>query len=62
MSCTDLVALQILRWLHSIQSGKKTAVHLNDISGAFDRIHTHKLLTKLKRCGVNDALLNFFAD
>ena len=62
MRCTDLVAVQILRWLQAIQSGKKTAVLLSDISITFDRGHTERLLTKLKRCGLNDVLLNFFAD
>ena len=56
------MAVQILRWLQAIQSGKKTAVLLSDISSAFDRVHREKLLTKLKRCGLNDVLLNFFAD
>ena len=61
MSCTDLVAIQILRW-QTIQSSKKTAVLLNYISIAFDPLHREKVLTKLKRSGLNDVLLNFFAD
>ena len=60
--CTDLVLLLISRWLLDFQRKRKVGVFLSDISGAFDRVDANKLLMKLKRLGVCEVLLHFFAD
>ena len=50
-----------MRWIQAIQTVKKEAVLLSDISGAFDKVHKERLMSKIKRCGFNDLLINFFA-
>ena len=35
---------------------------LNDISGAFDRVDTKKLLAKMRRLGICETLMAFFED
>ena len=45
-SCRDLVALVIAIWLLEFHQGKRVAVYLGDVSGAFDRVDTTLLLKK----------------
>ena len=42
------LAFAILKWLSLFADGKKVGVHLADVSGAFDRVSTPRLLQKLR--------------
>ena len=58
-SCRDLIALVTGRWLLQLHEGKRIAVYLSDISGAFDRVSTEILLAKLRAVGVAETLIRF---
>ena len=60
--CPDLVLLLICSWLRDFQLRRKVGIFLRDIAGAFDRVDTDILLSKLRRLGVCDVFLEFFAD
>ena len=60
--CTDLVLLLMCSWLLAFQRRRKVGVFLSDIAGAFDRVDASKLLQKLRRLGVCDALMALFTD
>ena len=56
-SCKDLLALNVLEWLWQLHSGRKVAVYCSDVSGAFDRVWTCRLLDKLRQKGVEGPIL-----
>ena len=58
-SARDLSTLCICTWLLAICRGKKIALYLSDISGAFDKVFKDFLLAKLYQAGVGDAFLDF---
>jgi len=58
-SARDLSTLCICTWLLAICRGKKIALYLSDISGAFDKVFKDFLLAKLYQAGVGDTFLNF---
>ena len=58
-SCRDLVTLLVCTWLLSMEEGKKTGVLLTDISGAFDRVETARLVEKCRAAGVGPAFCAF---
>ena len=60
--CTDLVLLLVCSWLLAFQRRRKIGVFLSDISGAFDRVKTTKLLAKMRRLGICETLMAFFED
>ena len=60
--CTDLVLLLVCSWLWAFQQKQKVGVFLSDISGAFDRVDTKKLLAKMRRLGICETLMAFFED
>ena len=60
LSCSDLVAALVGSWLLALEKGEKVGVYLSDISGAFDKVETERLLSKLKAAGLNTQLLAFF--
>ena len=60
-SCRDLITLRVLRWLNAIHTGRKSAIFLSDISGAFDRVGTELLLKKYERAGVGAIVLQFLS-
>ena len=62
MSHSDLVAFSMCSWLLEIQNGNKVALFLANISGAFDRVHSEKMISKLRRAGLNEDFLKLFAD
>ena len=43
--------------LKSFSRGKKVALFLSDIVGAFDRVSADLLVQKLRRTGLNEALV-----
>ena len=55
--CKDALALNTLQWLWAFNSGKQVGVYCSDVSGAFDRVETGRLLNKLRALGVGDKLL-----
>ena len=61
LSCGDLVATLVCTWLLAMENREKVGVYLSDISGAFDRVETGRLLAKLRAAGVNDVMLRFLA-
>ena len=61
VSCNDLVAALTCSWILAVENREKVGVYLSDISGAFDKVETGRLLAKLKAAGFNDELLRFLA-
>ena len=43
-------------------TGRKTGLYCSDVSGAFDKVETGRLLQKLKAAGLNETLLTFLKD
>ena len=58
-SCRDLVALVSAKWLLVLHKGRRVAVYLGDVSGAFDRVSSSLLLQKLQAVGVSITLIRF---
>ena len=52
----DLLGLNVVRWLWSFHTGKKVGLYCSDVSGAFDRVDTDRLLRKLWQKGVRGTL------
>ena len=55
--CRDLLALNLLDWTWNLHNGRKVALYCSDVSGAFDRVDTDRLLEKLQRKGLKGELL-----
>ena len=62
LSCSDLVATLVNSWILALNRRQKVGVYLSDISGAFDKVETKRLLAKLRAAGLNDTFLAFFDD
>ena len=62
MSHSDLVAFSMCSWLLEIQNGNNIALFLANIAGAFDRVHSEKMISKLRCAGLNEDFLKLFAD
>ena len=45
----DALAVLLLTWVCELADGKKIAVYCSDVSGAFDRVRTSRLVAKLKQ-------------
>ena len=58
-SCRDLITLRMLNWILAAHNNMKTGFFLSDISGAFDRVESKKLLNKLEHTGISPKLLHF---
>ena len=58
-SCRDLVALLISRWIWALDNGFKIAIHLSDISRAFDRVDKEFLTQRLRDISLPTALVDF---
>jgi hypothetical protein len=61
-SSNDLLALLATTWLSAFESHGKIGAFLSDISGAFDRVPTARLIRKLIRSGVGAKMAAFLAD
>ena len=57
LSANDLVAAQVCSWILALTLRKKIGVYLSDISGAFDKVETDRLLAKLTATGINSTFL-----
>ena len=55
--CKDALALNLLQWLWWLDSGKKVGLYCSDVSGAFDRVSSERLLAKLYKQGVRGKVL-----
>ena len=44
----DVLALLALKWVRSLGRGRKIAVYCSDVSGAFDKVSSKRLLAKLE--------------
>ena len=52
----DALAFLTIEWIAQLNRRGKVAVYCSDVSGAFDRVETKRLLEKLKAKGVNRKL------
>ena len=48
----DAIAYLTLTWLDLLRRGNKIAVYLSDVSGAFDKVDSNRLIQKLERKGL----------
>jgi len=55
--CKDALLLNVLEWLWAFQHDEIIALYCSDVSGAFDRVKSTKLLSKLERKGVPPPML-----
>ena len=53
----DAVAFYVLSWIQALCSGCKVGVYCSDVSGAFDRVSSERLVRKLANYGVHADLL-----
>ena len=60
-SCRDLVTVVVCNWLLGFHEGQKIGIYDSDISGAFDRVETERLLSKCRRAGLNKIWLLFLS-
>ena len=56
----DVLALLLLTWIQGFNNRRKFAVYCADVSGAFDRVKTTRLLQKLEAKGVPSRWLALF--
>ena len=56
-SCRDLLALLVAEWIQGMAHGKKVGCFFSDISGAFDRVCSSRMISKLAAAGVAPSLL-----
>ena len=57
----DALAYNVLSWILAISTRGRVGLYCSDVFGAFDRVSTLRLLTKLRRACVPLALLPIFA-
>ena len=53
----DALAQLVLTWISTMSRQRKIAVYCSDVSGAFDKVNSRRLLRKLRARGVPDAIL-----
>ena len=56
----DVIAFLVMTWLFAFASNKIVAVYCSDVAGAFDRVHKHRLLGKLRGSGLHPKLVKIF--
>ena len=56
----DCLAAMSLQWISSMNRRQKTAVYCSDVSGAFDRVDTPRMVAKLQSQGVHPKLVSVF--
>ena len=49
----DALAWNVLKWLGAASRGLKLGIYCSDVSGAFDRVSSHRLLDKLRHKGLH---------
>ena len=53
--------MNVIQWLWWFSQGKRIGLYCSDVSGAFDKVESVRLLTKLEHVGVRGQLLTFLA-
>ena len=53
----DALALNVLHWIFSFNSGSRVALYCSDVAGAFDRVSGPRLIDKLAAKGLHPNLL-----
>ena len=53
----DALAQLVLTWISLLAKRRKIAVYCSDVSGAFDKVNSRRLLRKLRARGVSDEIL-----
>ena len=53
----DLVLLLMLEWLTALNNRQKIAIFSSDVSGAFDKVDTGRLIQKLKYHGLHPRMI-----
>ena len=53
----DALAFNSMVWIYFVRTGHKIALYCSDVSGAFDRVPTERLLAKLRNSGVHPKLV-----
>ena len=56
----DVLAFLVLTWILGFNGRQKFGIHCADVSGAFDRVCTERLLSKLEHRGVPQRWLKLF--
>ena len=56
----DALAYMVLTWLGGFQQGMKFAIYCSDVSGAFDRVDTRRMIEKLRAKRVRYNMLKVF--
>ena len=57
----DVLALLALKWVAILDKGRKIAVYCSDVSGAFDKVSSNRLLVKLEAKGVDPRIIKVIA-
>ena len=57
----DAVLYYVLSWILALNYGMKIAIYCSDVSGAFDRISTSRMMSKLEYLNLNHELLAVIA-
>jgi hypothetical protein len=57
----DALALNLLNWIVALNDGFRIGLFCSDVSGAFDRVSSSRLLKKLRRKGVHEKVLTFLS-
>ena len=58
LSYKDALAFNVCSWLWDLCLGRRVALHLGDVSGAFDKVPSVRLMQKLEAKGVHPNILN----
>ena len=56
----DALAYMVLTWIGGFQRGMKFALYCSDVSGAFDRVNTQRMIDKLRAKGMRADMINVF--
>ena len=57
----DCLAYNVCCWLKAFHENKKVGLYCSDVSGAFDRVCSKRLLEKLQRSGLHPLLIQLVA-
>ena len=57
----DALAFLVLTWIAAADRGMKIGIYCSDVSGAFDRVCSSRLLAKLRARGVHQKLIDIIA-
>ena len=53
----DALALYVLHWILTFNSGNKVGIYCSDVAGAFDRVSAAILLRKLRSFGLKENVI-----